>query len=118
MNWYIAKIVFSITTESITMTPQFDEQLRLINAKNSEEALIKARIIGENEDEQFMNDKNKTVRWKFIDVAELQPLNEIKDGMEVYSHTYEPEAEDAHSYISFVQQKAAFLATQSMSYSY
>ncbi len=36
MNWYIAKIVFNITNENRSHTPQFDEQLlvRLL-ARNS-----------------------------------------------------------------------------------
>ena len=41
MNWYIAKIVFRIITGDGNHMPQFDEQLRLINANNEEEAFEK-----------------------------------------------------------------------------
>lgn len=107
MNWYIAKIVFNITAENTEHTPQFDEQLRLISAGSMEEALVKARIIGLKEEDSFLNDKKDTVKWEFINVSEIVPLNSLEDGVEVYSHIYE--ADEASTYIQCVHQKAILL---------
>src|SRR3982750_4508705 len=73
MNWYIAKIVFNITADGVNKT-QFDEQLRLINADSTEEALLRARTIGLNEEDSFYNDNKKKVKWEFVNVADLLPI--------------------------------------------
>jgi hypothetical protein len=106
MNWYIAKIIFGIHREDQTKN-QFDEQLRLIEADEKEEALLKARKIGLAEEESFLNDKNKLVKWEFINVAELVPLKRLEDGVEVYSRIHE--TDEAKSYIHFIHQKAVAL---------
>lgn len=106
MNWYIAKIVFGITAEN-QEKQQFDEQLRLIEAESQEEAFLKSRMIGLGEEDSFVNDKNKLVKWEFINVAELFPLRKLEDGMEVYSRIHE--IEEANSYVSFIHQKAMAL---------
>ncbi|HEV3251858.1 MAG TPA: DUF4288 domain-containing protein, partial [Puia sp.] len=45
MNWYLAKIVFRIICGEGQHIPQFDEQLRLIEAGNEVEAFEKATNI-------------------------------------------------------------------------
>jgi hypothetical protein len=106
MNWYISKIVFGITAEN-KQTRQFDEQVRLIQADSTEEAFIKARMIGLAEEDSFLNDEKKRIKWEFINVAELIPLKQLEDGVEVYSRIHE--MEEAKSYINFVHQKAVSL---------
>ena len=71
MNWYISKIVFKISSENTHHKPQFDEQLRLIAAASEEEAFIKARTIGIGEEDSFLNDRNNTVKWEFINVPKF-----------------------------------------------
>src|SRR5687768_8745256 len=109
MNWYISKIVFRISAENTPQKPQFDEQLRLIAAGSAEEAFFKARAIGIAEEDSFLNDQKNTVRWEFINVAEVVPVKGIEDGMEIYSQIHE--TEEARSYIHCVHQKAIFLRT-------
>jgi hypothetical protein len=106
MNWYISKIVFGITAEN-TQTQQFDEQLRLIQADSTEEAFLKARMIGLAEEDSFINDNNKRIKWEFINIAELVPITKLEDGVEVYSRIHE--MEEAKSYINFIHQKAVNL---------
>lgn len=89
------------------LTSQFDEHLRLIQATSFEEALLKARILGITEEDNFINDNNQMVKWEFVNVAELLPLHELKDGLEVYSQIQEKE--EAQKYIHYVHQKAATL---------
>lgn len=112
MNWYLAKLVFSISATDSDHKPQFDEQLRLIEADSTEKALLKARAIGIGEEDSFFNDKMKTVRWEFINVADLLPLKKIEDGMELYSRIHE--ADEAKPYINYVHQKAMSLRLNAM----
>jgi hypothetical protein len=106
MNWFISKIVFGITAEN-KQTQQFDEQIRLIQADSTEEAFLKARMIGLAEEDSFLNDDNKQIKWEFINIAELIPLKRLEDGVEVYSRIHE--MEEAKSYINFIHQKAVSL---------
>jgi hypothetical protein len=105
MKWYLAKIVFKITPGKGTQKSQFDEHLRLIAADNFEEAFLKARVLGINEESSFLNDDQQVVKWEFVNVAELIPLVELKDGVELYSQIHE--TEQANDYIHYVHQKAA-----------
>src|ERR1700741_287421 len=108
--WYITKLIFNINIGDGIHASQFDEQLRLINANSAEEAFFKARALGKKEEETFMNESKKNVSWKFIDVSELTPLETIKDGLEIYSNTYE--AEEANAYIKFVRHKAMVIQSE------
>jgi hypothetical protein len=110
MNWYISKIVFSISSANTAHTPQFDEQLRLIAATSTEEAFLKARALGLKEEDCYINDQNNAVRWEFINVAEVVPLKTLEDGLELYSSIHE--TEEAKSYIHCVHQKAIFIRNE------
>ena len=105
--WFIAKLVFNISTEEQRHKPQFDEQLRLIQAQSQEEAFLKARTLGLRNEDSFMNDTDHKVKWEFINVAEVLPLDRLEDGMELYSQVHE--TDEAKSYIHHVHQRAIFL---------
>lgn len=107
MNWYLAKIVYQIICGSGEHTAQFDEQLRLVNATDQTEAFYKSREIGRSEEDTFLNNVNKPVKWKFIDVAEVYFLDKLIDGAEVYSRIYE--SDDPDHYIRSVESRAAYL---------
>ena len=113
MNWYIAKIVYQIICGDGQHKPQFDEQLRLIHANNQLHAFRKARNIGKHEDDSFLNNLNKPVHWKFIDVSEILLVDVVADGAEVYSKICEED--DAENYIRNIHLRAASL-WQSSSY--
>jgi hypothetical protein len=104
MNWYITKIVFAITREGSQSKKQFDEQLRLIAAQDQEEAFLKARAIGMEEEDCFYNVNQKQVKWEFINVSEVIPLKGLEDGAEIYSRIHE--TEEGSTYIHFIHQKA------------
>ena len=108
MNWYVAKIIFRICNEG-SQKLQFDEHIRIIKAENFDEAFLKARILGISEEDAFMNTRNKPVKWEFINVAELYPISELKDGSEIYSTI--TEKEEASNYIHTVHQRAIFMQT-------
>jgi hypothetical protein len=111
MNWYLAKIVFRIVCGEGLHTPQFDEQLRLIQAGSTLQAFEKARQIGKNEQETIVSDNQRMVEWQFIDVPELYCISSLIDGAELYSRVHE--TENAGEYMSLVNSKAEQLLSRS-----
>ena len=109
MNWYVAKIIFRICSEG-SQKQQFDEHIRLIAADNFDEAFLKARVLGISEEDAFLNSRNKPVKWEFINVSELYPISDLKDGSEIYSTI--TEKEESSNYIHNVHQRAIFMQTK------
>ena len=107
MNWYLSKLVFRIICGEGQHTPQFDEQLRIIQANNEQEAFEKAMLIGDKEQDGFYNHEEKLVQWKFINVAELYKLSGLLDGAEVYSRIIE--SDDPDRYIDSINRKATHI---------
>ncbi len=104
MSWYIAKIVFQIKGKGM-QRPQFDEHLRLIEADNFEEAFLNARILGISSEDSVINQKHGPVTWEFVNVADLQPVKEWKNGMELHSQVRE--MDEANHYINYIHNQAA-----------
>ena len=111
MKWYLAKLVYRIICGEGNHKPQFDEQLRLIYAEDNLHAFQKARTTGHREEDTFLNNSQKLVHWKFIDVPELHPLSELTDGAELYSRICEED--DADDYIKITHKRAAYLLENS-----
>ena len=109
MNWYMAKLVYQFICGSGMHTPQFNEQLRLIVAEDALHAFYKARLIGERETLDIVNN-GLPIKWKFIDVTEILPVNKLSDGAELWS--FMNEDTDAELYIRNTQQKANLLLEQ------
>jgi len=106
MKWYVAKVVFRITTPAVRQVAQFDEHLRLIRAESFEQAFMKARLLGITEEDEFVN--HLDAKWEFVNISELIPLQELSDGLEVYSQIHE--TLEPRSYVNLVHQKAAALS--------
>lgn len=108
MNWYLAKIVYRIHCgDDGDQYAQFDEQLRLIAAENETSAFEKASAIGEQEQEIFLNKKEKLVQWEFINISELYQLSALIDGAELYSRIQE--TDDVEEFTELVHRKAAHI---------
>jgi hypothetical protein len=107
MKWYLAKLVYRIICGNGTHTPQFEEQLRLIEATTKNEAFQKALAMGRDEEVQFRNEKQELVHWKFINVSDLYLLNEVVHGTEVYSRI--EEKVNAAQFEDIVHAKSAYL---------
>lgn len=112
MNWFLVRLIFMISCKNKSRSSQFDEQLRLITARNQVDALLKARELGKEGESSFLNYRDNEVCWKFIDVADVLSIGEIKDGMELYSHTHVTEETD--TYIKFVQKRADLILEQQL----
>jgi hypothetical protein len=76
-------------------------------AESQEEAFLKARMIGLSEEDSFLNDHNKMVKWEFINVEEIRPIHHLEDGVEVYSRIYE--MEEGKTHVNSIHQKAVSL---------
>jgi hypothetical protein len=110
MNWYVAKIVFRIISGEGNHHAQFDEQLRLISADDEQQAFKKATIVGLNNQDSFLNNQSQPVQWQFIDVAEINQLNDLADGTELYYQIHE--APDADLYEAWAHHKSALLGVK------
>lgn len=104
MNWYITKIVFNVSDEPKSAGSVFDEQLRLVAADSTEEAFLKARTLGLHEEDIHYNDEMKTEKWEFVNVSEVLPLENLKDGIALYSHIHQ--TKEASAYVNVIHQKA------------
>ena len=104
MSWFLAKIVYRIICGSGDHTPQFDEQLRLIEAEDADTAFTKAHAIGTQEQESFLNQKDNLVQWQFVNVSELYRISALIDGAELYAKVQE--TDNADIYMQMVHKKA------------
>ena len=104
MNWYLVKLIFLVRSGEGNHTPQFDEQCRLIRADEVSWAYEKAKVLGRMEETNFMNDRDETVEWKFIDVVDIHKISVMEDGGQLFSTTQEPI--DADAYIEDVKLKS------------
>jgi hypothetical protein len=111
MQWYLAKLIYRIICGDGDHVAQFDEQLRLIQADDTLHAFQKARRLGEQEEDNFLNASDKPVHWKFIDVAELHKLDKLIDGAEMYSRICEQD--DPDIYVRITHLKATHLLENS-----
>jgi hypothetical protein len=107
MNWFIAKVIFEIQRGEAGARACFDEQYRLIRAAHYEEAFDKAAAIGRQESEVL---RGSSVRWSFVNVSELYQVDDLKDGMELFSSTYE--AADRNLYRETANLRAAYLRSR------
>ncbi|MGZ3930987.1 MAG: DUF4288 domain-containing protein [Bacteroidia bacterium] len=114
MKRFLAKLMFNINIDNGNHNSQFDEQIRIIEARSEEEAFFKARRLGREEEESFTNTENKTVNWKFIDVSNLYMLDNVADGAQLYSTTHE--AEDANAFIKFIRQKSMVIQAKNLTF--
>lgn len=104
MNWFLAKIVYRIICGNGEHTPQFDEQLRLIEANDADSAFAKALAIGAQEQESFLDQQQHLVQWQFVNVSELYRISALIDGAELYAKVQE--ADNAEIYMQLVHKKA------------
>lgn len=112
MKWYLAKIVFRIVNNEHGVQ-QFDEQLRLIEAYDDHQAFIKATQIGKQEEETFMTQAQKTLKWLFVNVSDLNLIKGFQDGIEIHSFTNE--TEDADEYTMLVNRRADIIQSRALS---
>lgn len=105
MNWYLVKMVFQIICGNGKHTAQFEEQLRLIRASDATAAVAKATLIGEQEEQSFVNHTQQFICWKLIAVTDIYPFTTELDGAEIFSRI--SEEEQPASFIHTMQLRSA-----------
>src|SRR5690606_33083701 len=113
MRKYLTKLIFNVNIDNFNRT-EFDEQIRDIETSDLENALLKARSLGKREEDSFVNNNNQLVNSKFIDVAEIYLLEDIKDGEQVYSNTRK--IKDADSFINYVRKKSMEIQAKNITF--
>ena len=103
MNWFAVKMIFQIEDKEKTY-PQFDEQIRLIDAINEDLALEMAYQIGMMEVDEVTTSKQQKLNWRFIAVTEVQHIGNIEHGKEIHYQINEPE--EMNTYLQMVKEKA------------
>ena len=111
MKWYLARLVYQVISGEGNHVPQFDEQLRLIQADELNWAREKAMVLGQIGAFTFKNTRSQHVVWKFIDVTDIFEIGTIEDGAQLYSMTEEPA--DVKMYMELTKAKA--IRTQALS---
>jgi len=114
MKRYLVKLIFNVNINNGASNSEFDEQVRVIESSSIEDAFFKARSVGRKEEETFLNDLQEQVKWQFIDVTEIYPLEDIKDGEQVYSNTRK--IRDTGSFISYIRQKSMEIQAKSLTF--
>ncbi len=85
MSWYLVKIIFRIICGDGKHTAQFEEQLRLISAASSKEAIAKADALAKKEEVSFLNYAQQPVHWQLIAVTDVYSFETGVDGAVVFS---------------------------------
>ena len=99
MNWYFIKMNFRVICGSGNHRPQFNEQLRIIEAPDLVSAVEKAKRVSLNEIQAL----DGLVQWKLVAVTEVFVLSELADGAELFSTT--TETDHAEDYIDSILLK-------------
>ncbi|MCW5909864.1 MAG: DUF4288 domain-containing protein [Cyclobacteriaceae bacterium] len=103
MNWYLVKLVFQVVNGGHSPA-QFDEQLRLVRADEVAWAMEKASVLGWLEQTTFKSSYAMKVTWKFAGVADIQKVNRLEDGVQLFSTTVQPDC--PHEYLEAIKLNA------------
>lgn len=93
-RWYVAKLILQCRVGDDDSGPwTCDEQIRVINATDDDQAYEKALRIGKGQEHNYQNVYSEIVRWSFIGLNDLERLDEdvIKDGTEITSRLLKTE---------------------------
>ncbi len=107
MKWFLVRYIYEIVCGDGNYKSQFDEQLRLMLALNSAEALEKAKESADSFHLPFKNCTGELVTWKFICIADLHEIQTPDDGAEIASIMHEPI--DVPAFLDQVEKRQTFL---------
>src|SRR5688500_5085663 len=112
MNRFLIKLNFQIRIADDKT--RFDEQLRVIDALNEEEALFKGVALGRGEETLYLNNEAEEVSWKFLGVTDVIGLTSLKSGELVTERLIRKT--DHASYTSFLKKKSIEIQVKSVSF--
>ncbi|KYP16557.1 DUF4288 domain-containing protein [Flavihumibacter sp. CACIAM 22H1] len=103
MSYYLATICYEIICGEGKHTPQFEEQVRLLDAGTREQAMQAAQEIGNQELLSWQYNQATKVEWKFLGIKELSCLPDLFHGAELYQQHHE--IEHADGYRNYIKDK-------------
>lgn len=110
MKWFLVKYIYEIISGEGGYQAQFDEQLRLISAECTTDALAKAERMAEGFHAPFNNFKGELVEWKFICIAGIHEIETPVDGAEVASVLHEPA--DVQAFLGNLNKHKEFVTSE------
>ncbi|MFW0717548.1 DUF4288 domain-containing protein [Pedobacter sp. N23S346] len=110
MKWFMVKYIYQIVCSEGNYNTQFDEQFRLMQAPDINDAFRKAENQADGFQLPFKNCIGELVTWKFICVADIHEVQIPADGVEVTSILHEPE--DITAFLNAIEQRKLFLQQQ------
>ena len=89
-SWYAARLLFESAVEGNTDEPLCEESIRVFKAESPENAFKRATEIGRGADHEYTNELGQAIKWRFVEVIEVQDLceTELTDGVEVFSRLF------------------------------
>ena len=90
--WYCAVIILKSSIETdVNYLPLYEKSMILIKADNYDLTHKKAIYLAKEKEIEYLNGDNEQVVWKFLKIIEIRELHidDIVDGVEVYSSFYE-----------------------------
>ncbi len=106
MKWFAVNCIYQIVCSGGSHAGQFDEQLRLILAKDKAEALFKILSL-ENNQRKVLEKDTGSVTWIFLGISNIMQVEEPGDGVVAYSRIMEPASPE--KYLEDIQQRNNFL---------
>jgi hypothetical protein len=112
MNRFLIKLNFQIRIADDNS--RFDEQLRVIDALNEEEAIFKGVALGRSEETLYLNNEAEEVNWKFLGITDVLNVTAMKSG-EMVSERLSRKTDHA-SYTAFLKKKSIEIQVKSVSF--
>ncbi len=112
MNRFLIKLNFQIRIADDST--RFDEQLRVTDALNEEEAIFKGLALGRREETLYLNSEAEEVSWKFLGVTDVINLTTMKTGDLVTERL--TRKTDHASYTAFLKKKSLEIQVKSVSF--
>ena len=114
MKKYLVKLIFKVEVDGKHADHEFDEQVRVVEARFTEEAFYKARSLGKAEEEVFKHKQHTNISWVFIDVSELYAIEQTKHGEQLYSRTHH--SDDDQAFISHIRRKSMEIQVKNLTF--
>jgi len=92
MKWFAINLIYQVISGEGKHSPQFNEQIRLIKAVDSLNAIKKAQQSAGKFNLPITNSAGDTVVWKFVAIGGVLEIDEPADGVEINSKIIEPES--------------------------
>src|SRR5688572_13518311 len=112
MNRFLIKMNFQIRIAE--ENSRFDEQLRVMDALNEEEALFKGIALGKGEETLYLNSEAEEVSWKFLGISDVINLTAMKPGDLVTERLCRKT--DHESYKAYLKKKSLEIQVKNISF--